>query len=141
MLAIRVLRGVTAQFDYEKDSRALAEAIRAQVRNPFEAIAFLDLEPYYGLNFYLLRDVEAVFTEPPPATGLWRPRGLRERLKGDGETRLWVVPASAVPRFTSIAGGTGYDVARLGGWNDLILFHLLRPDPPANGVRIPSLPP
>jgi hypothetical protein len=112
--------------DNEKDARALAQAIRTQVSASLGDIAFLDMEPYYGLTFYLHRDIEAVFSDPPPSVGLWRPPAVQDRLQRFSENRLWLVRASASADFSKAAAQSGGIAESIGSWKDLRFFFVLR---------------
>jgi len=60
-LALIALKGYVAHFHTDRDSRAMAVAIRQSVslRN-INSITFVDMRPFYGLNFYLGRPVKGV---------------------------------------------------------------------------------
>jgi 4-amino-4-deoxy-L-arabinose transferase len=59
------LKGYVAHFHTDRDSRAMAVAIRQNIDpQHFDGITFVDMRPFYGLNVYLGRPVKGVPIEP-----------------------------------------------------------------------------
>jgi len=55
------LKGYVAHFHTDRDSRAMAVAIRQNIDpQHFDRITFVDMRPFYGLNVYLGRPVKGV---------------------------------------------------------------------------------
>jgi 4-amino-4-deoxy-L-arabinose transferase-like glycosyltransferase len=60
-VALVALKGYVAKFHTDRDSRAMAAAIQRVVDpESIDGITFVDMRPFYGLNFYLGRPVKGV---------------------------------------------------------------------------------
>jgi 4-amino-4-deoxy-L-arabinose transferase len=100
-VALVALKGYVAHFHTDRDSRAMAVAIRQSVDpRDIDGITFVDMRPFYGLNVYLGRPVKGVPLEV--GTGKWSAfapgEDLCSELKRDRRT-LFALKRNRADRF------------------------------------------
>ncbi len=124
-LLLVALKGGAAHVPHHKDSRALAQAIRAAVPEPFDEVLFVDAWPRYGLSLYLDAEVEEVTSEPTerePGSMVVR-QTIYEEL-AEPERRVVVLEARDIhdllPRFVAF----GAVPRPRGAWRELRFYTL-----------------
>lgn len=122
LVALRVAGGLAP---HSKDSRLLARAISASIREPIYEIVFFNSSPRYGLVFYLDAEVETATLGIAPHPS-WRAEPLDDELREDEGLRVFVVPRRHLGTFRAAAPRLGFTPVLQGGWRDLSFFLLQR---------------
>jgi len=122
-------KGVMSVMPYSRDSRALAGAIKQQIRGPLEKIVFIDKSPYYGLTLYLDLEVgrASVYNSDDATCKINKEVPFEEELRAvdSGEEHLLIVPAYNFFDFNGVVKETGYRLKPRGRWRKLHFFELL----------------
>jgi hypothetical protein len=101
-----------AVMPYHKDSRALARAITAQLKQPPHEILFVDKDPYYGMGLYLDLNIErvSVYDKAPGDRHIIQEEPLAAEVaeSSTGMDYLFLVPERAIVAFNEAAAKLGY---------------------------------
>jgi len=113
---------------YNRDSRALAESIKQQVKEPMEDILFVDKMPYYGLTLYLNMDIErlTIYNETPGGHTIKEEELLTEEISELSHEKkfLFIVPKYNLCAFKNAITNLKYKFRPAGYWNHLFFFYL-----------------
>lgn len=119
MAALVALRYAPAWFEFRKDDRALAHALRQAVPERVEEIVFVDDVARFGLRFYLDLPI-AKATLAGPGDRYTQP--LREELREGGGCRLFVVERKRLQAWVAWTTRHRYPVLARGGTERLVFF-------------------
>jgi 4-amino-4-deoxy-L-arabinose transferase len=96
LLAARI---VPAYLPFGDDDRVLADALRAEVPAIPDEVAFVEVEPRFGLRFYLGSTIERL--DLPGDAPNQRAQGIGSEMREMEGCRLLLVPASRLEHLTS----------------------------------------
>jgi hypothetical protein len=131
VIAMLAAKAALAYFPADRDARAMAGAIRRTVDlSAVDEISFVGMKPFYGLRFYLGKDVGSVHVAEPgleyskflPPEGLCDELAMRER-------HVFVAKRSkSGPFLTAAQGCGGLTIREVGGFvaddNELVLYRV-----------------
>jgi len=103
----------------QKDSRALAEALREMASFPVKEVVFIDASPLYGLSLYLDCEVERVSIGAP---GTRDDSTLGWEVFEKEQNAVFLVEAHDVPRMEGGSQSAGHSMRSLGKYRN---YHVL----------------
>ena len=106
------IKYIGAVFPYPRDSRAMAKYIAGMVQPVSSEIAFVDTEPFWGLNLYLGCEVERVVSSS--RAEMPTDETLREELEEREQQVLFVVERSEGAKLVRSCRSLGHRVQKLG---------------------------
>lgn len=120
MVALPAVKYAATFYPYEKDSRAMAEAIRSAVHPTPREIVFIDSEPFWGMSLYLNSEVERISTHGEARGEEALAKEVREWEPGV----LYIAERRHVDRIRKACGKLGFSVDALGKHGSWVFLKL-----------------